>query len=568
MKSSKDGEDFWMPTTPELSVNDVINGTSRIDWDNWDLLLWTPEQRALLEQGVIPREVHVAFGVLLTLIVIFGFTANSTILYIFSRFKRLRTPANVFIINLTICDFLACCLHPLAVYSAFRGRWSFGQSGCNLYGMGVAFFGLNSIVTLSAIACERYVVITSSSCRPVVAKWRITRRQAQRACAAIWLHCAALVSPPLLFGWSSYLPEGVLVTCSWDYSSRTLSNRLYYFYLLFFGFFLPVSVLTFCYAAIFRFILRSSREITRLITTSDGTTSFSKSTVSFRKRRRQTDVRAALIILSLAILCFTAWTPYTIVSLIGQFGPVGEDGQLKLSPMVTSIPAFLAKTAIVFDPLVYGFSSPQFRFSVRQILRQQSLSSSANGFRAGPNNMMMAGTRTAIQNSRSPRASSQLVFSSCSRSIRTNPKEPVYRQSSNDPPALATIQQCPQVRLSTEPDSNQQLVRGGLRKSCIKRNNSFQCSNRKSIRLREDKDIRVVPEEASEKPCLPQLGIVRNEKESHVFDQHQMPIRNEVRDAKGKPEKQRRSSEADLMRCLVKWADARRMLPVSTSFDR
>jgi r-opsin len=35
-------------------------------------------------------------------------------------------------------------------------------------------------VTLSAIACERYIVITSSSCRPVVAKWRITRRQAQR----------------------------------------------------------------------------------------------------------------------------------------------------------------------------------------------------------------------------------------------------------------------------------------------------------------------------------------------------------------------------------------------------
>lgn len=45
------------------------------------------------------------------------------------RFKRLRTPSNVFIINLTICDFCACCLHPLAVYSAFRGRWSFGQTG-------------------------------------------------------------------------------------------------------------------------------------------------------------------------------------------------------------------------------------------------------------------------------------------------------------------------------------------------------------------------------------------------------------------------------------------------------
>jgi hypothetical protein len=52
--------------------------------------------------------------------------------------------------------------------------------GCNLYATCIGFLGLNSIVTLSAIACERYIVITSSSCRPAVAKWRITRCQAQK----------------------------------------------------------------------------------------------------------------------------------------------------------------------------------------------------------------------------------------------------------------------------------------------------------------------------------------------------------------------------------------------------
>jgi hypothetical protein len=49
-----------------------------------------------------------------------------------------------------------------------------------LYATCIGFLGLNSIVTLSAIACERYIVITSSSCRPAVAKWRITRCQAQK----------------------------------------------------------------------------------------------------------------------------------------------------------------------------------------------------------------------------------------------------------------------------------------------------------------------------------------------------------------------------------------------------
>ena len=38
------------------------------------------------------------------------------------KFKRLKTTANIFTINLTICDLLSCCLHRLAIYSAFRGR--------------------------------------------------------------------------------------------------------------------------------------------------------------------------------------------------------------------------------------------------------------------------------------------------------------------------------------------------------------------------------------------------------------------------------------------------------------
>ncbi|KAI9552891.1 arthropsin2 [Daphnia sinensis] len=609
MNSENISAAWWNWTVPDASGDDVdvndsdiftnISGRNEtsadvhIDWDDWDGGLWTPEQREILEGGVIPRHVHISLGILLAFIVLFGVIANSAILYVFSRFKRLRTPANVFIINLTICDFFACCLHPLAVYSAFRGRWSFGQTGCNLYGMGVAFFGLNSIITLSAIACERYIVITSSSCRPVVAKWRITRRQAQKACAGIWLHCAALVSPPLLFGWSTYLPEGVLVTCSWDYTSRTLSNRLYYFYLLFFGFVLPVSVLTFCYVAIFRFIVRSSKEMTRLIMTSDGRASFSKTTVSFRKRRRQTDVRTALIILSLAMLCYTAWTPYAIVSLIGQFGPVDENGEpKKLSPMATAIPAFLAKTAIVFDPLVYGFSHPQFRSSVRQILRQHSLDSSANGIRGGPNNTtMIVMRRPTTRNCHSPRASSNVVFTSLSRSIRVNAKENASRKLSNDPSVSTSIvTQNSQFRFPPHPDmaANIQQIRKSesLRKSCMnKRNNSLNYAKSGSTRRKgsgsskhSHQSLSAAEEVSIANSSSLRLMMLQEESEFHLFRQQQTTAGKLQRAAKrermiqllssGNPpadgqhqtnasdkqgeNKRRRSSEPDLMRCSVR----------------
>lgn len=160
--------------------------------------------------------------------------------------------------------------------------------------------------------------------------------------------------------------------------------------------------------------------------TSDGRTLFSKTTVSFRKRRRQTDIRTALNILTLAMLCYTAWTPYAIVSFIGQFGPVDENGEpKKLSPMATAIPAFLAKTAIVFDPLIYGFSSPEFRSSVRQFFRSQSADTSVNGvIRAGANNTAMIDIRRPVnENGHPARSNLHVVFSSLSDSIKINSTE-------------------------------------------------------------------------------------------------------------------------------------------------
>jgi r-opsin len=70
----------------------------------------------------------------------------------------------------------------------------------------------------------------------------------------------ALISPPI-FGVSRYQPDGLLVTCSWDYTTRTLSNRIYYLYLVVFGFLLPVTVIVFCYSTVFMRIISHDQEM-------------------------------------------------------------------------------------------------------------------------------------------------------------------------------------------------------------------------------------------------------------------------------------------------------------------
>jgi hypothetical protein len=77
------------------------------------------------------------------------------------------------------------------------------------------------------------------------------------------------------------------------------------------------------------------------------------------------DIQTAQIIGTLILLVITAWTPYTIVSFIGQFGGEGD-----LTPLAASLPAFFAKAACAFDPLVYAFSHPRFRLSMEHYFAQ------------------------------------------------------------------------------------------------------------------------------------------------------------------------------------------------------
>lgn len=81
-----------------------------------------------------------------------------------------------------------------------------------------------------------------------------------QVCAGAWVYCLTMSLPPLL-GWSRYIPEGFLTSCSWDYLTRSPSNRAYYIYLLVLGFVLPVCVIAYCYAFILATIHAHGREM-------------------------------------------------------------------------------------------------------------------------------------------------------------------------------------------------------------------------------------------------------------------------------------------------------------------
>lgn len=101
--------------------------------DNWDDI---PTTQTLTRAGFI------VISVILGFIMTFGFLNNFVVLILFCKFKTLRTPVNMLLLNISVSDMLVClCGTTLSFASSIRGRWFLGKPGCSWYGFINSCFG-------------------------------------------------------------------------------------------------------------------------------------------------------------------------------------------------------------------------------------------------------------------------------------------------------------------------------------------------------------------------------------------------------------------------------------------
>ncbi|KAM9701081.1 LOW QUALITY PROTEIN: melanopsin-A-like [Menidia menidia] len=145
----------------------------------------------------VPDHAHYAIGSVILAIGITGILGNLLVIYAFSKSRSLRTPANMFIINLAVADLLMCLTQaPVFFTTSLSRRWIFGEKGCELYAFCGALFGICSMGTLAVIAGDRFLVIT----RPLTSLV-LSRRRALLVLLGAWGYALGWSLPPF-FGWS------------------------------------------------------------------------------------------------------------------------------------------------------------------------------------------------------------------------------------------------------------------------------------------------------------------------------------------------------------------------------
>ncbi|XP_042353362.1 vertebrate ancient opsin-like [Plectropomus leopardus] len=269
----------------------------------------------------------------------FGLMNNLMVLVLFCRYKMLRSPINLLLINISISDLLVCVLGtPFSFAASTQGRWLIGEGGCVWYGFANSLFGIVSLISLAVLSYERY----STMVAPTEAD-SSNYRKISLGIIVSWVYSLIWTVPPL-FGWSQYGPEGPGTTCSVNWTAKTANSVSYIICLFVFCLMVPFLVIVFCYGK----LLCAIRQVSGINT-------------SMSRKREQRVLFMVVIMVICYLLC---WLPYGIMALLATFGPPGL-----VTPVASIIPSILAKTSTVINPVIYVFMNKQFYRCFQAMLR-------------------------------------------------------------------------------------------------------------------------------------------------------------------------------------------------------
>ncbi len=283
-------------------------------------------------------------GIYLAFVCLFGTVGNVVVIIVIYKTGKLRTPTYLLILNLSVSDFIVSCFGtPMSCSSSFVGYWLYGAVGCNIYGFINYYCGCISLNSYAAIAVVRYLKVVRRSLGNNSLKKHIVR-----VICIVNGYTFVFTVPPLL-GWNAFVLEGYHTQCDIAYKIKTPLFISYIIVMFVALFFIPLFIITYCYATIIQYVSRNKTRLQR----------------SMQKNRNRRDTlastsRTTFIVLICFCVYLVAWLPYCIVAFWALFGD-----PRRISPPISAAPALLAKSSSIFNPWIFAGFNSQFRRALK-----------------------------------------------------------------------------------------------------------------------------------------------------------------------------------------------------------
>lgn len=295
------------------------------------------------QNPMILRAVGFAFIILLFLSIL----GNGCVIYIFTKTKSLRTPSNMFVVNLALSDLCMMTTHgiPVAINTFTQSSWMWGVLGCHLFAALGGVFGTTSIMSMVLIGYDRYnVIVKGLNCV------KISQGKALGMIGTVWIYSVCASTGPFL-GWGAYAMEGLMITCSYNYIRDDWHAKSYICYIIATHWFIPMCMVIFFYTQIAKAVISHERSL------KDQAKKMGVDDIRANQNSDESaEVKIAKVAITNILLWIVTWWPYAFVVMIGIAGRYEL-----LTPLVAGLPSLLIKVTSSLNPLVFAIAHPKFR---------------------------------------------------------------------------------------------------------------------------------------------------------------------------------------------------------------
>ena len=255
---------------------------------------------SLVTESVIPIwPPPLAGSIVLLCLMTVGITGNLIIILTYLRSAKLRTPSNMFYVNLAIADLgyniiLGQFSGNMVVY---HGDMGFGDITCFVQALGLCLTVPSSFYSIGSIALCRYIIIVNPSKKKYMT-WGVCLV----VCALCWI-LPILLMVPAFTGWSRFAWQPRQYHCSYDWGYSMGHNAI----LFVFGVGVVSVIMCFCYIKIYMVYRNSKKRVTAgMQNTSKG----------FKKE----EFRLALQLFVVYAIYNACWMPYFGVTFSDRKG--------------------------------------------------------------------------------------------------------------------------------------------------------------------------------------------------------------------------------------------------------
>ncbi|XP_055884488.1 orexin/Hypocretin receptor type 1-like isoform X2 [Biomphalaria glabrata] len=324
---------FIVSASNHSSANDTLSGNTT------EGLL-----DALQEDPLDVIIVNWLFILFSAVVLVIGLLGNCLVWFAVWRNPRMRSATNIFLVNLAVADFLVIliCLPP-TVAEDITGVWYLGQEMCKIVKCLQKISVLVSVLTLTAIALERWLAI----CQPLM--FRHTMVRAKRAVAIVW--AISLVSAvPDAISQDTHLKDGhVVCEPSWSQLSSTI--QLWIMFVLFY--LVPLVIMTVTYVKVALCLWRSG------FTSDNDEASANVPRAQILLRRKK--AKMLIVVVALFAVCYLP----VYVQFLLSYAELMDYFPWQVVRPLFMFSHWLCYFNSAINPAIYNFMSSHFRREFR-----------------------------------------------------------------------------------------------------------------------------------------------------------------------------------------------------------